>query len=441
LRPVFGLRLPAHNVVATTTHRHMFADGLASPPLQDTAVRQDLLNRVNLALRIAKRTAQFLGTDGFTSAEVPEANFAAEKPLAETSILLYVASRERSDPAIRDRFDELVLELIPFARSERMAWDILLHPSVCLELATPHILLGVLGCPDSKFDDLLARTVGACSSRGHEVTPYREMERLWLRSLWRDESPDHEFEEAGRKTALVNPIDLLNGTRDDAYAHTHAVMYYTGFGNWEQRLPRSLEEFLGESAAVLARALITEDYDLAAEALLAWPLTSSDWSPAAAFGFRVLASLEDKIGFLPAGPLVSKRMLELHGEEKTKYALASSYHTAFVMGMLCAASLETGMVSPFEIVGPQFPMTLIEDLRASIPQGGAHWEQVFQCLSQDEQAALAPFLLDVAIIQISRKGDFARMPSLLGIAIQHGLAGTTLCAQTAELLSRMAFLL
>ena len=319
-----------------------------------------------------------------------------------------------------------------------MGWDLARYPSVCLQLATPHILLAILGHQDPDFNDLLARADAAGASRGHEVVPYRELEIIWLRSLWRNESPGCELEETGRKTAMGNPIDLLNGTRDDAYAHTHAIMYYTDFGNWRKPLPRPTEEFLGESAAVLARALITEDYDLAAEALMAWPLTSSVWSSAAAFGFRVLASLEDKVGFLPAGRLASKRLLELAGDEKTKYALASSYHTAFVMGMLCAVSLKPGMTSPAEIVGRSFSMTLIEGLQALIPKTGAHWEQVFQSLSPHEQAALGPFLLDVAIIQSCRKGEFAQMASLLETAIQNGMADTTLCAQSAELLSRMA---
>ena len=167
-----------------------------------------------------------------------------------------------------------------------MGLDVLRYPSVCLQLATPHILLGIFGEPDSRFDDLLARSVAACASLGHEVVPYRELEIIWLRSLWRNEIPGRELEEVAHKTALGNPIDLLNGARDDAYAHTHAVMYYTDFGNWRKPLPRPTEEFLAESGAVLARALVIEDYDLAAEALMAWPLTSSSWSSAATFGFR-----------------------------------------------------------------------------------------------------------------------------------------------------------
>jgi hypothetical protein len=406
-------------------------------PSQDAGVRQGLLKRLILALRIAKRTIQYLGADGFSGAALPEGNFAAEKPLAEAAMLLYVASRERSDSAVQARFEGLVQDLIPYARSKQMGWDTLRYPSVCLQMTTPHILLERMGSKDPAFNDLLARSVAACASRGHEVVPYRELEIIWLRSLWRNEIPGCELEETARKTALGNPIDLLNGTREDAYAHTHAIMYYTDFGNWQRPLPRSAEEYLCESAAVLARALIVEDYDLAAEALMAWPLTSSVWSPAAAFGFRVLASLEDKVGFLPGGPSASKRLPELAGEERTRFALASSYHTAFVMGMLCALALKPGMASPFEIAGRAFSMTLIEGLQSFITKTGAHWEEVFESLSPNEQAALGPFLLDVAMIQGSRKSEFGQMVKMLETAMQNGMADTTLCAQSAELLSRV----
>jgi hypothetical protein len=411
-----------------------------SPGPQDFGVGPNLSKRLNLALRIAERTIQFLGADGFSGSELREGNFAAEKPLAETAMLLYVARRQKSDSELQTQFDKLLQDLIPYARSRQMKWDILRYPSVCLQLATPHILLGALGHNDSDFNDVLVQSEMACASRGHEVVPYRELEIIWLRALWRNQDPGRELEETALKTALGNPIDLLNGTRDDAYAHTHALMYYTDFGNWQRALPRPREEILGESAAVLARALIVEDYDLAAEALMAWPLTSSAWDPAAAFGFRVLASLEDKVGFLPAGRSASKQLLQLAGDDKTKYALATSYHTAYVMGMLCAVSLKPGLACPFEIAGPPCPMAVIERMQALIPKTGAHWEEVFQSLSVSEQAALGPFLLDVAIIRNSRKGEAAQLEKLLQTAIENGMANSTLCAQTAELLSRIGCL-
>jgi hypothetical protein len=399
-------------------------------------VRRDLRRRLLLALRIAERTLQFLGADGFDGSDVPEGNFAAEKPLAETAMLLYVAARQASDPCIRNACHVLVEQLSPYARSARMRFDVVRYPTVCLQLATPHILLSALGRGDASFDDLLAQSWSASASRGHELVPYRELELLWLRLLWRDEDPDAEFEAIARKTALGNQIDLLNGTRDDAYALTHAAMYYTDLGGWQTKLPRRREEILDESAAVLARALMVEDYDLAAEALMAWPQLSTAWSPAAAFGFRVLASLEDRTGFLPAGRSASSQLLRLDGHDKTRCALATSYHTAYVMGMLCVVALKPAMASPFEIAGPRYPMALIAQLLARVTRTGAHWEQVFRSCDADEQAALAPLLLDVALLQASRKSDAAQMADLLRTAVAHGLADTSLCAQSAELLAR-----
>jgi hypothetical protein len=144
--------------------------------LQSVGTRRRLLKRLGLALRIAERTIRFLGADGFNGADSPEGNFAAEKPLAETAMLLYVASRERSEPTVQKAFDDLVQNLRPYARSKRMGLDILRYPSVCLQLATPHILLSIFGDRNSHFDDLLARTEAACASQGHEVVPYRELE-------------------------------------------------------------------------------------------------------------------------------------------------------------------------------------------------------------------------------------------------------------------------
>jgi len=169
---------------------------------------------------------------------------------------------------------------------------------------------------------------------------------------------------------------------------------------------------------------------------MAWPLTSSLWSPTAAFGFRVLASLEDKVGFLPAGTRVSKRILELGGIERTKYAIASSYQTAYVMGMLYALALKAGMASPFVITGPTISAKLLYFLLKSVVKTGAHWEQVFQDLTPNEQAALGAFLVDVVLIQSSRNGEFALVQTLLDAAEQNGMSDAPLCAQCAEFLSR-----
>ena len=209
-----------------------------------------------------------------------------------------------------------------------------------------------LGLRDARFDRLLALSTESSAHGGREIVPHRALERLWIRSLWTGAPPGQEFDDAASSSTLNHPLDLLWGTRDDAYAHTHAFMYFTDFGYAARPLPRPRSEILGESAAVVARSLLLEDYDLTAEMLMAWPLTSAPWSPAAAFGFRVLAELEDKVGFLPAKHGTPEKFLRLEGGERTTYALAAAYHTVYVMGILCALALRPGNAPPAEITGP-----------------------------------------------------------------------------------------
>ena len=47
---------------------------------------------------------------------------------------------------------------------------------------------------------------------------------------------------------------------------------------------------------------------------LTWPLTGTTWSAAAAFGFHVLADVEDQVGFLPAAATRLDRLNALRGE-------------------------------------------------------------------------------------------------------------------------------
>jgi hypothetical protein len=261
---------------------------------------------------------------------------------------------------------------------------------------------------------------------------------LWIRSLWTEAPPGQEFDDAASSSTLNHPLDLLWGTRDDAYAHTHAFMYFTDFGYAARPLPRPRSEILGESAAVVARSLLLEDYDLTAEMLMAWPLTSGPWSPAAAFGFRVLAELEDKVGFLPAKHGTPEKFLRLEGGERTTYALAAAYHTVYVMGMLCALALRPGNAPPAEITGPLVSAALVDELSAMIPDVETPWRHTFRRLSGAEQRALGPFLLDMAVLSRGRDNDFAALAGLLELAVRHGLANTPLCAQSAELLQRMS---
>jgi hypothetical protein len=408
----------------------------ASPP--DAWAEADLVRRVCLGLEIATRALTIIGSDGFRDEDEPEGSFGPDKLAAETAMLLYVASPVRHHPSVGAALDAVAALLAPGVRSERTRIAIALNPAICLQLGMPHVLLSTLDSGDEHLDRLLDMSVKSIAHGGNEVVPHRALERFWIESVRSGDAPGDLLERAASDSVLNHPVDLVWGSREDAYAHTHAFMYFTDFGFADRPLPRPRATVLRESEALLARALLLEDYDLAAEVLMAWPLTSAPWSPAAAFGLRVLAGLEDEVGFLPAKNGTPEKFYRLTGTERTRYALAASYHTAYVWAMLCAMSLRPGLTPPSGIPGPAAAAELVDEVMAAIPSADTPWRRTFDRLQPADQRRLTSFLLDMALLVNARNHDYAAVANLLAIAVRHDLAGGPLCAQSADLLRRLA---
>lgn len=395
----------------------------------------DLEARLCRALDIAKTTVDYFARDGYTDEVSPAYSFGPEKAVAEAAMLAYAASACGQRTNVAGRVDELARLLIPHARSERVLVDIAMHPALVFKFALPHVLLSRLGYCDAGFDDFLRSCVSAQARNGRDRSPSASVERSWIWFLWTGQA-------ASRSELLESvlnwPIDILGGLRDDCYAFTHLIFYCTDFGSRSRRLPRARSIILGEARSLLARYLDAEDYDLAGEILMAWPLLAAAWSPGAAFGFRVLTSVEDEAGVLPCGNINLGRLTQLDSDERTRYALGTAYHTAFVMGFLCAASLRPGRVPPARIVGSQFDETCLGRLLRYVDDDQGHWQTEFLRLAGGEQRALTPFILDIAIIQRHRKHDYEAVKELLSMAGEYGIADSPLCDQAAELLERIA---
>ena len=216
------------------------------------------------------------------------------------------------------------------------------------------------------------------------------------------------------------------------------MMYVTDFGFRPALLPRGRAVILDEASSLLARTLDDEDYDLAGEVLLAWPFIGEPWSAAAGFAFRVLARLEDHAGVLPGGTTRLDRLSRLGGSEKARYALATAYHTVYVMGFLCAASLRAGRAPPARIAGLPVDAGFVDRLLTVLERDQGHWQAPLLELSETERNALCPFLLDLALVQKCRKHDYRAVGELLAAAYERGLARSPLCGQSAELLERLA---
>lgn len=398
----------------------------------------DLVARLLHALKIAKRALELFAIDGYADAELPENSFRPEKAVAETAMLIYAASAVRHIPAVGERLDELAQLLLPHARSRRTLLNIALHPSICLDFAVPHVLLTKLGYSDPGFDEVIKTCMRSRVSEGHERPPFAAVEQKWITSLIEDNGPSSNWRPYLRNSVLNRPLDILGGPREDAYAFTHLMMYCTDFGFRAPFLPRPRTVTLAQARSLLAKCLDDEDYDLAGEILLAWPLSGAPWSPLTTFVFHVLASVEDRVGVLPGGTTSSDRLKRLDGEERTQYTFGTAYHTAYVMGMICAASLRPGRAPSARIAGREANPQLVDCLLDFTGTDQGHWQPAFAELSHRQQAALLPFLLDVAIVQNCRKRDYQNVASLLTIAYENNLSDSVLCGQAAELLERLS---
>lgn len=268
------------------------------------------------------------------------------------------------------------------------------------------------------------------------------LEQEWISELWLG-SRKAEGKRCTRlalTSVLGQSMDLLNGSRDDIYAFTHAIMYVTDFNLCPHRLPRPRSLILAEAEAALAFCLDEQDYDLGGEVLLAWPLTGKTWSAAAAFGFLVLAGVEDKAGLLPVPSTRLERINKLEGDERTKYWLATAYHTAYVMGLLCAAALYPGRTPPARIPvrnrSRGSGMIILKFLEAN--SRNAHWWEEVDRLTEPERDAIAGLFLHMALRRKIKQREFGAVHQLLKIGYDLGLANTPAASQAAEMLARLA---
>lgn len=403
---------------------------------------EDLVRRLSHALDIAKQAVERLGANGYTDPREPANNLRPEKLIAETAFLLLGASTAGGHPEVTERIRCLAERLTFYARSERMLSGMCLEPALALDYAQAHICLTRLGYPEPGFDAVLRRSLDSQAHAGRERPPHRVLEQLWLEGSWDGSrsSASKRPPAAVRESVLGRPMDLLSGSREDVYAFTHALMYVTDFNLRPRLLPRPVSGILAEAEGALGRCLDEQDYDLGGEVALAWPLTRRPWSAAATFGFRVLARVEDQAGFLPSQSINLERLNELKGGQRSDYLLATAYHTAYVMGLLCAAALQPGGTPPARIPsgklaadGTNQVLQFIDADRRSV-----HWREEFDRLSICERNGIAGLLLAIALRRKASLRDFAGLREVLAIGDKLGIADSPAASQAAELLERLA---
>jgi hypothetical protein len=400
-----------------------------------------LVRRLCLALDIAALAVKTAPADGHANPGDPSHNVRPEKLVGEASLLLLAAAHAASRSEVRERIDSVARLLVPLARAERVRARICLEPSLALEHALGHVCLSRLGFPDRALDRLLRESLEADCAGGGERLPHRQLEQEWMLRVW-GAPPRGAQVESGhlRRSALARPSDLLSARKDQAYAFTHALMYLTDLGSRRVRLPRSQSTIAAEADAALASSLDEPDYDLSGELLLTWPYLHRRWSASAIVSFAILASVEDRLGFLPAPNLSLDALNGLSGDDRSRYVAASSYHTAFVMGLLCAGSLRDGcrppLAAPIPARGRGAAAKLLELIGPAEPK--PDWQAHVQALRPEDQDAVAPLLLNICLRRAAVRRDLGVIRSALLVGQQYGLLDAPAPRQAAELLSRSA---
>ncbi|MBA2717939.1 MAG: hypothetical protein H0U52_01675 [Chloroflexi bacterium] len=351
-------------------------------------------------------------------------------------MLLHATAGVCTDPGIVESVAAIGSMLSDQARSQPALLRAALHPSLALGGAVSHILLSALGNPDDRADQLFRTAASSAGSARRELPPYGLLEKLWISEIWGNKVPDDEWDRVLAASCLAGTPDLVGGSREDAYAVTHALMYVTDFGARRRAMPRPNPELMSDIEALLAITLERQDYDLVGELLMTWPFLGVQWSTPALFAFRLLTRVEDHVGLLPGGTTDAQTLRALSGERRRAYAIGTAYHTAFAMGMLCAASLrsdrepssdapvfvggDTGAEPPARIQGDEEPV-----------------EVVLGDLTDAARDALSPFLLDLAVARDIRNRAYGELARRLARARSAGEPASPLQMQAVGLLDRL----
>ena len=387
----------------------------------------DLRRRVERTLDLVTAALDLVNRETKLDLEALEAPPA--KIIAESAIYLrLVAQTPQAGQQIVTRAHDLLERLAPMARSASVAFGLCLHPAVARDYAAGHILLTAAGHRDARFDGLLDRALASPLRAARERVPYRALEQQWFDHLRGGPPPQPA---AIATTALGASCDLLTGSRDDWYALTHSLFYATDFGALEPILPRPAAEVLADAESAMAGALDVDDFDLAAELLMTWPMLGLPWSTSASFGFAVLARVEDEVGVLPSLAIDRAGYQRQDPAVRGDYVTATTYHTGYVMGLLCCLALRARRATvPMRVLSP----ALGEQVRAAKPQ----WRNDFGALSPADQAELAPFVLDVELRRAVRRLDLTAVRVLLAQAVDRNVPLTPLARQASALLLRVA---
>ena len=255
--------------------------------------------------------------------------------------------------------------------------------------------------------------------------------------IWsRDAAEKRATPDVVDRTCIASRLDALGSSTLDLYAFSHVVLYATDMGRRSVQWPRCTKDIAADAEAALAAGLDADNFDLAAELLWTWPMLGLPWSPAATFGFRILAAAQDESGFLPGPGYSASEHFRLPEKDRAEYMLQTSYHATFVMGFLCAAALRSGDLPP-TAMAPAKASGVI-DLMVPLlgrPSRIPKWWQALMELDESRREPLAEFSLTIALRRAASNHDLELVSECLRLAVSRRLDGPAV-QQSVALLRR-----
>lgn len=273
----------------------------------------------------------------------------SDKIFAETCILLFLISR---NPKLKSNFIseiEILCNLIsPLCRTSYYKSEILKFPRLLMPYGFGHIMLNKLGYYDEEFDLIVSNAVESKKYNTSERIPYREMDLRWMLSQY-DSNLLIDMEDVIKVSILNTNASVIDMSRNDEYAFTHALFYSTDFG--ESFLPKSLSQSKINKVlnGGLAKNILKEVLDILGEFLICSNLTRNTDSFYYLEGLKYLFNIWDRLGFLPSPTFSVEEYSNLSSKESTAYIFKNIYHTYYVGGILCCTLLSKTNSQPKKV--------------------------------------------------------------------------------------------
>ncbi len=274
--------------------------------------------------------------------------------------------------------------------------------------------------------------MGASAANACERVPHRLLDVAWIRHLLLgDDELDHPSIE---HSPIVQGVDLVGTTIEDAYAFSHALPYATDFGR--RALPPSVDpdRLSGVADALILKALDEDDLDLLGELLMTPALLRRDWTVVQWFGWRVLCDTWGRYGFVP-GPELPPQVEGEDAVETVRRVLGTVYHTTLVAGLAVATLVSAGRLPPES--PPSGPACVAPEVARE--DTSRAWLRSWHALDDSERRSLAAVPTAMVLHRAVAAADVVAIVESLDSPSVAALP-EPLVTQAAELVNRLALL-